>query len=1335
MNSPWNLNIISINVNGLKSDMWTKLRTLHKMRYDIILLQETKLTYTDMTDDLEYRWEQVSDGVAYTEPALSAQVGGVAILLSARACDRLTNRQIINSPSEPHRYLAISATLNDEVIYIHTVYAPVHRQDRPGFFNSLTIPTIPGSHIIGGDFNCVLDTQIDTIGDHNIASYGSAELITWVTSLNAIDAWRQQHGELKEFTSPSGKSRIDMIFLSGCFTNKFNAEHISRTIGSDHLCPTISTASSDISAKGGHWQLPTWLAKKAARNIQDTLQNLADSSTQPNYLRRFAHAMKRVTAKCKATHKQVLRCRKNKVDRARLQWSRAHMRAMANPTDELIEDAERARRSWIKEVSTDEQRKRAWAFDKHFVEAERCTRFFLTRANRGSTTVIPGVRRSDGSVSSERSQIQDAHTKFWTNLYSANAGGSESPPSQQNINALTSVPIPRLQTSASLTLEADITTDEIVRQIQRLPSRKAAGADGLRGELFKQAPILWAKVLLPIFHHLLHEQKNLPDTFHESIIILLHKKGCTLHPENYRPIALLNVMAKLLSSVYCARIRRKISKVIPNEQTGFVPGRSITENLILLGDAIHYSKRFHPSSIILALDFAKAYDRVQWRPMISILGKMGFGPRFLNVIKAMYKQRRAQLAINGELTNHFDIERGVLQGDPLSPTLFILACSPLYAKLEAARDAHGIPLCNERPAPVATFYADDTTIIARSPASASHLYSIAEWFCENSGAALHRGKCIAIATGPAPSSLDNGITILPATECTTILGVPMGRSITRSQQVGRVIEKMMQKCKSWGHVGRTIEGRVTVARAIILSTIWYVMAALPSVPAESKKIHAVVNNFINRKEQGDWGAPARRGNMTCEWFYTPKAAGGWGLAPVLRSLRCRKLALLKNFLTDRYKNVTNPWHTFAIHMIRRHTQGWCKDWEGITMWHGVQKLGEFGIGDWNALSPWWRDAWSEWLKLELVPARNSIPRQRLTNWPVWNNRILAREHGIQSTLRQYFTNSTTRAHMSVIRKEGFLTFADFLNQNGSVMSGDDLYTALTVCRSVNGTEHVVPRPICTKLMRVINALWTNTTNKWLLNVAHPSQENHIRWFHSSNNKTHFNAMKNGIISKILMLNESKRANLRLIKLRGEPIKTCWAREQRSLAVLAPSRRDVMRRLIRNALPVGARRVHWTSDAQTLCMLCHEGKIETTRHLFWDCTYAKDVWGTLASPWRTHRDSAITWDQVLLGYEVRLERRQNAQIEQAWAIVRACVVRCIWFERNRRYFYPTSPRKTPAFRHNQGADDIKMHIESWLRRADTKEKEEIVTIVTAAKRCSSAYANIASTPPSTSYTPM
>ena len=1307
MTNPWKFRIISINVNGLKSNMWTKLRQLHRARYDIIMMQETKLLGDDDNDNLIYRWGQVSDGEAFTSPAAASQAGGVAILLSASACERLTDRDQVPISSDKHRHIMISARLNEKQVYIHSIYAPVNRTNRPEFFNNLTIPATTGSHLIGGDFNCVVDAQLDTIGDANIATSGTTELMGWIAALDATDAWRTRNSDRQEFTSPSGNSRIDMIFVTGCFADNYTAKHAPRTIGSDHMCPEATTSSAMISDKGGHWQMPIWIAHKAARRIKPVLEDLTTSTDQTDYPTIFKRTMMTVTGLCQATHKTTLQQRKEKIDIAKLRWIRAHMKAVQSPCDVHIADAVETRRLWLKEVEERERTRRAREFDKHFREAERCTAFFLRRPSAKSATNIPGVKLSDNTITHDQHIIQQEHRRFWSTLYSTTSGGSESAPTTANINALLGTDLPKLTTAAAQTLEAPITTEDIEQQIARLPKNKAAGADGLRAELFKCSPTLWAKALLPIFEKFLHNKRELPKSFRESIIILLFKKGCPLNPRNYRPIALLNVMAKILSGILNNRLRKVLESIIPPEQTGFVPNRSISENVILLQDAVYYAKRHHPSSIIVSLDFEKAYDRVQRPVMIKIMEKMGFGPRWMTTIATMYKSRDARLSINGDLTHPFPIDRGVLQGDPLSPALFIIQCSPLYAALQQQRHRHGIPLPHGKFAPVATFYADDTNLIAKSPDSAIQLYNIAEWFCANSGAKLHPDKCVAIATGQAPPTLQNGIKVLDHEQYTTILGVPMGSSITRHQQTGKVIHKMLATCAKWLHIGRSIEGKVTIVRAMIVSTIWYILGALPTSRTEAEKLQRVVNNYINGAAQSDIGEPAARGNMSNKWFYIQQHLGGWGLEPIAQTLRVRKLSLMRKFMSEVGRETAKPWHAFIIPMIEEHVGGWGKDWKTLMFWNADRTQSAEGNGRWKALSPWWRDAWNEWLKLRLMPRKNSITRDQLAGWPIWNNHVLSSNHGINGALHRAFSNTDTRAHMKAIREQGFVTFRDFMYPNGGFMCRQDLYNSITVSLSVHESDHVVPQWACGVLLRTISALWNNATRKWLLTTHSTAQVPSTNWWTDGTPPVQFTKASNKLIRKHLRRTEPQTTQPKLIKVGHRHVTIDWRREASALKQLAPSRRDLMLRLVRNGLPVGSKRVHWPSATQTKCMLCSTDAVEHADHLFWSCEFAREVWGNLAAPWRNHRQSAVTWKEILCGYEIRLDHARNTTIEQLWSIIRACTIRVIWLERNRRYFYPSLQTRTAAYRRNLGMDDMKAHIASWWRRCRDDEKTSLV----------------------------
>ena len=286
-----------------------------------------------------------------------------------------------------------------------------------------------------------------------------------------------------------------------------------------------------------------------------------------------------------------------------------------------------------------------------------------------------------------------------------------------------------------------------------------------------------------------------------------------------------------------------------------------------------------------------------------------------------------------------------------------------------------------------------------------------------------------------------------------------------------------------------------------------------------------------------------------------------------------------------------------------------------------------------------------------------------------------------------------------------------MNHDGTIMSTHQFYTTVTVHNSVHNPNITIPQWACTTLIKHVTALWANTLRQWLLTSSNPLPPQPTEWWHASCNKAPFSAAKNKNISRWINSMRPPPPTLRLIKVNNTPATICWSKERTMLAKLAPSRRDLMLRLIRNALPLGIKRIHWDTDTQKHCMLCSNGSIETADHIFWRCQFAKDTWADLWQPWRNHRNAPVSWIEILKGCEVRLNGQQNKIIDQTWSIVRACIIRVIWLERNRRYFYANLPQHPPNHRHNQGTDDIKAHLESWCRRAKDKEKEQLLDTLT------------------------
>jgi hypothetical protein len=247
-----------------------------------------------------------------------------------------------------------------------------------------------------------------------------------------------------------------------------------------------------------------------------------------------------------------------------------------------------------------------------------------------------------------------------------------------------------------------------------------------------------------VFNHRLYDHTQLTRTQVQGTTVLLHKKGDRSLPSNYRPISLVNTDVKVLTSVLAARMQPCAAHLVHEDQTGFIKGRSILHNIQRLDDTMDFVRRHAPDAVIAVLNFEKAFDRVNHTYLYTVLTKMGFHPRVVQVIKCLYSGRTSKILANGRLSPTFDIRRGVLQGDPLSPLLFVLALEPMCSLLRLHNHL-GVRI--GRSLHATSCFADDTQLFAASPAAHVAQLDLVDTFCTFSGFRLNRQKTQLITYG------------------------------------------------------------------------------------------------------------------------------------------------------------------------------------------------------------------------------------------------------------------------------------------------------------------------------------------------------------------------------------------------------------------------------------------------------------------------------------------------------------------------------------------------------------------------------------------------------------
>ena len=178
----------------------------------------------------------------------------------------------------------------------------------------------------------------------------------------------------------------------------------------------------------------------------------------------------------------------------------------------------------------------------------------------------------------------------------------------------------------------------------------------------------------------------LPFSQREALIALIFRKGGRLDHKDWRPISLLNVDYKLCARVLAGRLLKVIATVVSPDQTCGVPGRYIGENVTFLRDVVELANEYNLPVALLSLDQEKAFDRVDWPFLFATLAKMGFGDNFIRWVRLLYPDVRSSVLVNGYTSRPFKPSRGVRQGCPLSPLLYVFSMEVLAANVRCHPD-------------------------------------------------------------------------------------------------------------------------------------------------------------------------------------------------------------------------------------------------------------------------------------------------------------------------------------------------------------------------------------------------------------------------------------------------------------------------------------------------------------------------------------------------------------------------------------------------------------------------------------------------------------------------
>lgn len=228
----------------------------------------------------------------------------------------------------------------------------------------------------------------------------------------------------------------------------------------------------------------------------------------------------------------------------------------------------------------------------------------------------------------------------------------------------------------------NVTSEEVRLAMFDMGDDKAPGPDGFNSAFFKHSWSIIGRDVVRAVQDFFHCGKLLKEVNH-TIISLLPKVAAPSRITDYRPISLCNVLFKCITKIIANRISESLTGLVGINQSAFISGRSISDNILLTQELMHnYHLDRGVPRCALKVDIQKAYDTVDWRFLKRILIEFGFHPKMVHWIMTCVATASYSVCINGNLHGFFPGKRGLRQGDPLSPYLFTLVMEVLTLMLK-----------------------------------------------------------------------------------------------------------------------------------------------------------------------------------------------------------------------------------------------------------------------------------------------------------------------------------------------------------------------------------------------------------------------------------------------------------------------------------------------------------------------------------------------------------------------------------------------------------------------------------------------------------------------------
>ena len=758
---------------------------------------------------------------------------------------------IIDPITKHEQYITMSVSrVGSTPWYFTAIYASPDPTKRQDLWTELKLfaETMNEPWLLAGDFN---ETRFPSERSNSCyeTSRRSHKFNSWIEDLELIEVEFSgpQHTWARELTPETRQSaRLDRALCNGPWGLRFNNAKLRHlpAIQSDHN-PLLISPNGFIPlqsiARPFKFQA-TWLSHENFRSFVEEkwcknaglMQALSSIATDlqvwnkeifGNIFIQKRHLLARI-----AGVQASLSARKD----------RGLLKLEAKLRLELDDILHREELLWYQKSRVD------WLCD-----GDRNTTFFhLSTLIRRWRNNIVSIKDGEGTWVHDKNLVKKLFVDYFTSLFTEEGEGNLPTVPQDVFPEL-----PRCDWDALSRPYSKVEVDVVVTQMHPM---KALGPDGFQALFYQKHWDLIAgdvhKLVLDVL-----AGKGLPPGLNDTFIALIPKVE---HPElvtQFRPIGLCNVVYKIITKVIVNRLKPILPGLISNTQASFVPGRQITDNIVIMQEVLHTMRRKQGGKGYMAIkiDFEKAYDRLRWSFIRDTLLQMNLPLLLINVIMECITTSSLQVLWNGEPTDSFAPSRGIRQGDPLSPYLFVMCMERLYHTIEEAIiNKKWKPIYASRNGPMLSnlFFADDIVLFAEASVEQAHvIQDCLARFCNASGEKISLPKSGVFFSKNVDEIVQHTISEALNIEATTDLGMYLGMPTLTSRVTrdtfGHICEKIDRKLAGWKTKYLSLAGRITLAKSTLTTMANYSMqsAKLPRTICDD------VDKRVRRLFMGGYG--------------------------------------------------------------------------------------------------------------------------------------------------------------------------------------------------------------------------------------------------------------------------------------------------------------------------------------------------------------------------------------------------------------------------------------------------------------------------------------------------